>query len=310
MPSKYRSFDVLNPQPDGTAVYYPNASVRIYKAADDTLLATVQSDARGAVMPGTLNVPGGTPIYYEVTVAGSDYQGRQVTETESFVAGANPDGLSHNIIVNADPHVAYYQEATVNPIAGQIYYREEGAADWTLHGTFNPGSRVQIPAVGSRDKTLEVSAVPVGPDGTVGVSSPRDGSRHTFQQQRENTAPTVVQIGASEQGKIDLQITGFTQYARARRVRIADDAAMTTNLTTDIVEYGVGLIPLVYSLMRPTSSGQAAQTVYVRVSHSSTGDGGPWSPESAAQAFTFAADGGSGGSSGGGSYYYGGGYEL
>ncbi|HWQ34343.1 MAG TPA: hypothetical protein VNQ79_15955 [Blastocatellia bacterium] len=212
-------------------------------------------------------------------------------------------GSGRNIILRDQSQPAFYPPATVAPVAADIYvhYSDEPPSAARFVRSYGPGEKVTIPHNPATDRNLVVRAVARSAQGTAEVSELHDASAFTVLFQREASAPSVVQIGASTQGAIKLSVTGFTQYARARRVRIADDAAMTVNVRVDVIEYGVGLVPTVYQLQRQTSAGQSAQTVYVRISHSSAGVNGPWSPESPAEAFTFADSTGSGGTTGDGS---------
>lgn len=208
-----------------------------------------------------------------------------------------------NVILRDQAQPAFYPTATVAPVAADIYvhYSDEPASAARFVRSYGPGETITIPHNPATDRNLVVRAIARSARGVADVSELEDASSFTALFQRETNAPAVVQIGAATQGLLSLSVTGFTQYARARRVRIADDAAMTVNVRVDVVEYGVGLVPTVYQLQRQTSAGQSAQTVYVRISHSSAGVNGPWSPESPAQQFTFADSTGSGGTTGGGS---------
>ncbi len=207
-----------------------------------------------------------------------------------------------NILARPQAKPRFYPSTTVP--AARVYVWEvdvgEPVSAARLVGVFAPGGSGKLPFNPTADRNKRLFAVSYSASGTPSAHNLSDATQATVLFQRETDAPTVAQVGASTQGLITLSLTAFTRFAIARRVRIASDSGMTTDLVTQVIDGGGQPLPFVFVLTRATSSPQAAQTVYVRVSHSSAGVSGPWSSESPATAFTFTDDGGSGGSTGDG----------
>jgi hypothetical protein len=216
------------------------------------------------------------------------------------------------ILLRDQSQAPYYPTPVVLPVAADVFvhFADEPPSAARYVRTVGPGEEVRVPYNPVADKPLVVRAVARGPDGTPDVNRLEHASAATFLFNREDIAPTVVQIGASTTTTVDLSITGFTRFAVARRVRVWSDAGLTTLIATITVDKTQGQ-PLadVFRLNRAGLETSDPLTRYVKVSHSSAGVNGPWGPESAALAITFAGDGG-GGSSGGGTHYPYDGYEV
>jgi hypothetical protein len=145
------------------------------------------------------------------------------------------------------------------------------------------------------DRNIVLSTISISANGVRSVREIADAPETLLEYQRESAAPTVAQIGAATHTIIQLAIDGYSTLAIKRKVRVADDSAMTTNLHEEVTEVAPGeTLPRVINLVRD-DGGSGTRTVWVRVSHSS---GGAFSAESTAQSFTFADSGGSGGDTG------------
>lgn len=302
MSSLFSGFDVKYETAAGVVSALALASVEARLAADDSLVTTLAADEHGHVASGALNVNPGTEVVMRAGRNG--YTGQIVLVT----ATANPVGEAAVLVREAATPRQYVGNANVARVA--LYSQaldENGDPDGEprLEGYYGLEADIYVPNNRAQDRNVTFYALALTASGTAGAASIQDAPSVTAIVQSETASPAVVQIGASESALINLQITGFTRKAVARRVRWADDAAMSQNLLTDVRNYGLDLVPNVHALTRPAVAGQAAATVYVRVSHSSVGPSGPWSPESPPLAVTFSDAGGTGGSTGDGNFWYG-----
>jgi hypothetical protein len=213
--------------------------------------------------------------------------------------GINPIGRDQSL-------PQFYAAGAVRPAGVEVWWRYQGepAAAARLIGTYSPGQRVSFPYTPIGDKNLVLSTISLSAAGVRSVRDIRDAPEFLVVFQRETGAPTVTQVGTATHTLITLAIDGFSAMAYKRKIRTADNAGMTTNLSEEVIEVAPGVtLPRLVYLNRPTP-GAGARTIYVRVSHSS---GGAYGAESAAAAFTWADSGGSGGGSGSGDPYGGGG---
>jgi hypothetical protein len=211
-----------------------------------------------------------------------------------------------NVVGRPQSLPQFYSATTVRPAAVEVWWRYEGetAAAARLIGTYLPGQRVSFPYTPIGDKNLILSTISISAAGVRSVRDIRDAPEFLVVFQRETDAPTVTQVGTATHTLITLAIDGFSALAYRRKVRTADDSAMTTNESEEIIEVAPGaVLPRLLYLTRP-DPGAGTRTIYVRISHSSGGDFGS---ESAAAAFTWADDGGAGGGSGTGDPIGGGG---
>ena len=191
----------------------------------------------------------------------------------------------------------WYPTDRNRPAQVEVWWRYEGevAAAARLLGTFRPGLQVTVPLNLLVDRNIVLSTISISANGVRSVREIADAPETLLEYQRESAAPTVAQIGAATHTIIQLAIDGYSTLAIKRKVRVADDSAMTTNLHEEVTEVAPGeTLPRVINLVRD-DGGSGTRTVWVRVSHSS---GGAFSAESTAQSFTFADSGGSGGDTG------------
>lgn len=203
----------------------------------------------------------------------------------------------HNIVVRPQGRDAFYPEGTVDAarVEAWWHYKNEPVTAARLIGTFGPGQQVSWPYNPVGDKDIVLRTISISAAGVRSHRDLRDAPAKTIVFQRETEAPTVEQVGESTYTLITLAIGNYSQFAIKRKVRRADDAAMTVNLQETISEPLPGeQLPRVIYLDRG-DAGTGTRTVYVRVSHSS---GGEFGAESPATAFTYADDIGAGGGSG------------
>jgi hypothetical protein len=203
----------------------------------------------------------------------------------------------NNLVGRPQARRPWYPTDRSRPVQVEIWWRYEGevAAAARLIGTFAPGQQVVIPSNPLVDRNVILSTVSINANGLRSVRHIADAPETIVVFQRESAAPTVGQVGASTHTLIRLAIDGYSTLAIKRKLRVADDSAMTTNLTEQTTEVAPGeTLPRLIDLVR-TDGGSGTRTVWVRVSHSS---GGAFGAESNAQSFTYADNGGSGGGGG------------
>lgn len=286
----YAAIDVYRLLAGGAKEYIPNAEVKIYNALDDSLLATVNAGSHGVVLPGQLSsISQETPIYYEYIESSVHYRGGQ---------GVTSEFLYQDIIVADDPNTTFYPTGNEEPQAIEVSIRDSSmpGAAWQVIGTYARTVEAAIPLGTFKDKEIEIATVSIAPDGTRSHAEISHAPRTTVQVQQITDAPTVLQAGEATQFSVAIEIRNYPANAAARRVRIADNVGMTTNLR---VRYDQA--PLANSAVLPRDSGTTNYTIYIQISHSATpGTAGPWSAESTVLALTFTDNTGAGGSTGDG----------
>jgi len=206
-------------------------------------------------------------------------------------------GGGTNLIVRPQTRAPWYPSARSRPVQVQVWWRYKGeaAAAARLLGAFAPGQAVSVPANPLVDRDLILSTVSINNRGLKSVRDIADAHETVLAVQRETAAPTLEQVGASTHTLITIAVSGFSVLAIKRRVRTADNEAMTTNAAQFETVLNPGeVLPRIIYLVRP-DSGTGTRGVWLRVSHSS---GGPYGAENAAQMFTWADDTGAGGGEG------------
>jgi hypothetical protein len=195
------------------------------------------------------------------------------------------------------------------------------ASRWQLLGNFSLYAQVDFPFTPDTDHYVEFSSVSRSADGTPSVSDPEDGVRMSVPFNRETEAPTIGQNKPATADEVEIGITGFTRFARYRRVTISANADMSDPLmvlTYNSSDFAAHELPRHFILSRTvgvltTEAGSELQTedgatllieddaavlpltVYVTVAHSG---GTAWTPDSDILEVTFAAADGTGGSDG------------
>lgn len=203
-----------------------------------------------------------------------------------------------NLVVRPQARPAWYPTERSRPAQVEVWWRyaDQPAAAAQRIGTFAPGQTVTYPTNPLVDRNIILSTVSISGRGLRSVRDLADAQETLLVFQRETEAPTVTLVGNTTHTLITLAIDGFTALAIKRRVRIADDAGMTTGLMETETTLNPGeTLPRVIYLNR-TDGGAGTRIVYVRISHSS---GGEYGAESTAAPFTYADSGGAGGGTGG-----------
>lgn len=203
----------------------------------------------------------------------------------------------NNLVGRPQARRAWYPSERSRPVQVEVWWRyaDEVAAAARLLGTFRPGQQVIVPLNPLVDRNIILSTISISATGLRSVREIADAPEAMLEYQRESAAPAVAQVGAATHTVIRLAIDGYSTLAIKRKLRTADDAAMTTNLHEQLTEVTPGAtLPRLIDLLRD-DGGSGTRTVWVRVSHSS---GGQFGAESAAQSFTFADSGGAGGDTG------------
>ncbi len=173
-------------------------------------------------------------------------------------------------------------------------------------GRFSPGQQnVAIDFNPASDRYQELRVVTFSATGVPSVRYLDDAPAVTVLFNRLSSAPTLTQVGASEETLVQIAITDFDpRLVQARQIQIASNNTFTSGLSDNTVEGTQAVATAIYV------NGIASDTRYARVRHSSTGTTGPWSAWSNVLMFTFANSGGGGGSTGGGDPWGGGYYEY
>lgn len=211
--------------------------------------------------------------------------------------------LGASLVAAVESAPLWQGEESVPAALVHIYRRgrDDAPTAAQLVGAFVPGQRVPLDFNPVTDRNVLFGAVSLSAENVPSVSRLDDAAWAEIPFQRETAAPALTQAGAATNDEITLVVTGYSQFAVRRRVRVADDSAMTTNLIEQITTADAAGLPSVVVVSR-TDGGTGTKTVYVRVSHSSSPTGA-FGAESPAAAFTFADSGGSGGTSGDGDPY-------
>lgn len=237
------------------------------------------------------------------------------------------DSGGPNIVAREMGEPEWYQAATVDAHEVELFVQELDPVTRAFVGA--PIFRGRFPAEGQvvidrnpdSDRDAVVYVMPYAADGTAGYSDIRDAQQTTILCRRETEAPEIGQNAPATTDAVEIGITGFTRFARHRRITVSENADMSDPLVTlvlDSDEYAARELPRYFVLTREagaltteggglltTEGGEllAAEddaaalplTAYVTVSHSS---GVAWTPESNILEITFAAGDGSGGSAG------------
>ena len=212
-----------------------------------------------------------------------------------------------NLVLRPQVRAPWYPPERSRPVQARVSWRYEGepAAAARLIGTFAPGQAVSYPSNPLVDRNIILSTITISAQGIPSVRDIADAHETLVTFQRETEAPTLEQVGAATHTLITIAVSGFTSLAIKRRVRTADDEAMTTNLAEfeTVLPAGDTLPRLIY--LDRDDPGTGTRDVWVRVSHSS---GSAYGAENDAQMFTWADDTGAGGGEGDGDPFGGGHY--
>ncbi len=229
-----------------------------------------------------------------------------------------------NLVLRPQARPPYYAPATVDAHQVEVWTQDIEPATGALIGVpifrdrLHPEATIKLSNAQDSDRDVRVYLMPLGADGTPGYSALADCPQLTILCRRETNAPVIGQNAPATVDTVEIGITGFTRFARQRRVTISANANMSAPLvvlTFDLPAYSDREIPRYFILERTPASAEleiAAEptggaltveggatalpaTVYLTVAHSA---GVAWTPESNILLVTFAAAGGTGGSPG------------
>lgn len=237
------------------------------------------------------------------------------------------DSGGQNIVAREMGEPDWQPAATVAAHQVEIFTQEIDPATGALvgaplsRGRFHPEARVVLPNNPDSDKYVRVYAVSYSPDNVPHVSELRDATQQTVPFNRETEAPVIGLTKPATTDEVEIGITGFTRFARGRRVTVSANADMSDPLATlvyDSANFAARELPRYLTLSRHvgvlTTEGGSdlltedgvqlvveddasvlPLTIYVTVAHSG---GTVWTSESDILEATFAAADGSGGSGG------------
>jgi hypothetical protein len=206
-----------------------------------------------------------------------------------------------SLVLRDQSQPAWQPEVSEEAATVEIYMGSASDLHGTgvLLGTILPGQTLRLDHNPDFDEDKKIYMVPVARDGTRSISQLSDAPSTLLEIRRENVEPTIGQVGGAQTNVVVVGVDGFTRYARFRKVEVADDEAMTTNLQTTVYESADFVnreLPRSIDVTR--TGGTSARTVYVRISHSSHAEASVYGPASDVLSVTFANSGGTGGSTG------------
>jgi hypothetical protein len=216
------------------------------------------------------------------------------------------DSAGINIVSRPMDEVQDYPDASVPAAYVVIYWRARNPGDpataWTQGPTVSPVATVEIPYNPAVDKNVEIAPMPFSASGTPRYSSIDDcfaeiGQTHLHQ--REMDAPLIGQVGDATTDFVTVGVSGYSNFARQRRVKIAtalDGSGHLVTPTLTTFDSTPNSPPPYLDFER----GTGPQTIYVAVAHSS-GNGTVWTPDSNILTLAFASSDGTGGGGGTGS---------
>lgn len=219
-----------------------------------------------------------------------------------------------NIALRQQKLPLFQPVATTDPVAAELFWRVINADGskgvWNPLGTFGQGARGSISYNPAKDQNVEWAIITYSASGVPNVSRVDQALVATLLHQRETDAPTIGQNSPATADSIQIGITGFTRFARYRRVTVSANADMSAPLGTLLFNsdaYAERELPRYFILKRDvaialtteggseltTESGETLEveilpvTVYVTVAHSG---GTAWTPESNILEVTFAGE--------------------
>jgi hypothetical protein len=170
-----------------------------------------------------------------------------------------------NIVAREQATARYYPPATAEATSVEVFWRvvnPDGTKGvWNSLGTYAPGAKLSIPHNPAKDQHVEVATISYSPSGVPDVSYLEDALAATLIHQRETDAPDVEQVGASTALAIILAIRNFTKFAVRRKLRMAENSGMTTNLVVvefNSSEYERGILPEALEITRAVSISPAS----------------------------------------------------
>ncbi|MCA1567234.1 MAG: hypothetical protein LC803_16595 [Acidobacteria bacterium] len=132
-----------------------------------------------------------------------------------------------NIVLRPQGRATYYPPAEVDPVEVEIWRRELDAdgkftGDAVSLGRFPSVGRIEIENTPDTDRNIRYYAISYAADGTPDVSSLEDAVQVTLLVKRETAAPNIGQVGDATADSVTVGVSGYTRFARKRRVKIAE----------------------------------------------------------------------------------------
>lgn len=243
-----------------------------------------------------------------------------------ILLGAPSSGF--NLLGEPKARGSYYPPATVAAAFAAVWLQEMDGTGALLGvpvllGNYGPNAVANVPYSPDTDRTVRLIAVPHNAAGIPAYNRLEDAPYTDLTLMREPDAPVIGQNAPATAAQVEIGITGFTRFARLRRVTISANADMSSPLEVllfDSQNYIDHELPRYFTLNRDASgvsnltleSGSTITTeaggtltteagtvlpltVYLTVAHSG---GAVWTAESNILLVTFAATDGTGGTGG------------
>ncbi|HWQ36947.1 MAG TPA: hypothetical protein VNQ79_29215 [Blastocatellia bacterium] len=160
-----------------------------------------------------------------------------------------PGGV--NLVARRAGAPPYYPAATAPAVRVAVFEHDAGepVEAARLVGYFAPGAKGSLPFNPATDRNKVLRLISYSQSGAPDVSQLAHATAVTVIFNRETAAPAVQQVGAAASDRLTLGITGFTEYARRRRIRIADNSSMTG---ASVIEYDSGdqIMPRYVDILR------------------------------------------------------------
>jgi hypothetical protein len=208
-----------------------------------------------------------------------------------------PSG-GQNVVLRPAARAPWYEEATVDAAEVEMFKQHINPETGAFVGAPTPLGR--FPAVGpviiehnpQTDRDVIIYAMPYSAEGAAGYSDLRHATQVYVPFQRETTAPEIGQMGDATTEDVTVGVSGYSTFARLRRVRIAsalDGSGHLVSPAETVFDSTPDAPPPYVDITR----GAGPQTIYVAVAHSS--GAGRWTPDSNVLTVTFASADGTGG---------------
>lgn len=156
-----------------------------------------------------------------------------------------------NLLARPSSQGPYYPTATAQAAYCEVWEHDLGEPREAarLVGTFAKGATGSLPFNPASDRSKVLYVVSKSRWGVPNVNQLAHAPSYVVHFNRETSAPTVQQIGAASPSVLTLGIDGFTNYARSRRIRVADNNLMT-DASVFTFDSGAQLMPRFVDLMR------------------------------------------------------------
>jgi hypothetical protein len=287
MPSYFVGFDLLKINSYGLTYKVPNQAVQVFNVTGNAALPATASDEFGVVAGGQLNVAPGTLVRFSVA-------GYTPVIERTTTAAENLFGVAELSLLLEDTFTEVAQEPEYN----EVYIRTDQNSDPVRVGTVQSGGTLTIPFNPAQDSAIKIYSIARGADGTAHTFDLMNAAATVVTPNREVSVPTFSQDGAALNARINFRAANFTSLARLRRIQWASNNTFTANLRQKVEGNALSttVLPAEFFIDRDTNLANA-ETVYVRIAHSSGSSlFGTWSDIRTASFTDAGGGGGSGGS--------------